>query len=89
MENIPTTKRLVIATISSSTNYLSLSSNTLDDGYEIHVIVKNDSAAEVTVMLPHGGKYVAAGETTIKIAASSICEINIISDGSSLYVRGA
>lgn len=87
LADIPTTKRLVIATISSSTNELSLS-GTLADGYEIHVIVINNGEADITVSLPQSGGYVAVGDT-INIAASSTGEINIISDGSSLYVRGA
>ena len=88
LANIPTTKRLVIATISSSTNELSLSGNTLTDGYEIHIIVKNNGTAEAAVTLPTGGKYVTVGDA-IKVAANSTGEINIISDGTSLYVRGA
>ena len=88
LANIPTTKRLVIAEISSSTNELSLSGNTLADGYEIHIIVKNSSSTEAAVTLPSGGKYVTVGDA-IKVAASSTGEINIISDGTSLYVRGA
>jgi len=88
LADIPTDKRLVIATISDSTNELSLSDNTLADGYEIHVIVKNNGTEEVTVTLPSDGTYVTVGDT-IKIAAGKYGEINIISDGTSLYVRGA
>lgn len=88
LANIPTTKRLVIATIDGSTNELSLSGNTLTDGYEIHVIVKNNGSADVTVTLPSDGGYVTVGDT-IKITAGHTGEINIISDGTSLYVRGA
>ena len=88
LANIPTDKRLVIATINGSTNELSLNGNALTDGYEIHVIVKNDGTEEVTVTLPEGGNYVTVGDT-IKIAAGKYGEINIISDGDNLYVRGA
>ncbi len=88
LANIPTDKRLVIATINSSSNELSLSGNTLTDGYEIHVIVKNNGSAEAAVSLPSSGGYVTVGDT-IKVAANSTGEINIISDGTSLYVRGA
>lgn len=88
LANIPTTKRLVIATISSSTNELSLSGNTLTDGSEIHVIVKNNGSSDTTVTLPTSGGYVSVGNA-ITIAANSTGEINIISDGTNLYVRGA
>lgn len=88
LANIPTTRRLVIATISSSTNELSLSGNTLTDGSEIHVIVKNNGSSDATVTLPTSGGYVSVGNA-ITIAANSTGEINIISDGTNLYVRGA
>lgn len=88
LANIPTTKRLVIATITSSTNVLSLSGHTLQDGYEIHIIVKNNGSADATVTLPSSGGYIAVGDA-ITIAANSTGEINVISDGTNLYVRGA
>ena len=88
LASIPTDKRLVIATITASTNTLSLSNNSLTDGYEIHVIVKNNGEEAATVTLPDSGGYVSVGEA-INIAAGSTGEINIISDGTNLYVRGA
>jgi hypothetical protein len=80
-------KRLVIATISGSSNELSVSGNSLADGYEIHVIVTNNGSADITVTLPTSANYVSVGET-ITIKANSTGEINIISDGTTLYVRG-
>jgi hypothetical protein len=87
LANIPTDKRLVIATISSYTNELSLSGNALTDGYEIHVIVTNGGEEAATVTLPSSGGYITVGDT-ISIKPSATGEINIISDGTNLYVRG-
>ena len=87
LASVPTNKRLVIATITSSTNTLSLSGNTLTDGSEIHIIVKNNGSSDATVTLPTSGGYVSVGNA-IAIAAGSTGEINIISDGTNKYVRG-
>lgn len=87
LANIPTDKRLVIATISSSTNELSLSGNALIDGYEIHVIVTNSGEEVATVTLPSSGGYISVGDA-ISIEPSATGEINIISDGTNKYVRG-
>ena len=88
LANIPTTKRLVIATISASSNNLSLSGGTLADGYEMHLIIKNSSSSKITVTFPSSGNYVAV-VSSIDIAANGVGEANIISDGTKLYVRGA
>lgn len=85
--SIPTTKRLVIATLSESSNDFSLSGNKLADGYEIHVIIKNNGTDEITITLPTDGGYELVG-STIKIASGSYGEVNVISDGTTLYVRG-
>jgi hypothetical protein len=87
LANIPTTKRLVIATISTSSNNLTVSGNSLTDGYEIHIIVRNNGSSAATVTLPNSGDYVKVGDD-ISIDAGSIGEINIISDGTNKYVRG-
>jgi hypothetical protein len=88
LANIPTTKRLVIATISASSNNLSLSGGTLADGYEMHLIINNSSSSKITVTFPSSGNYVAV-VSSIDIAANGVGEANIISDGTKLYVRGA
>lgn len=88
LSEIPTTKRLVIATVSNSNNELSLSGNSLPDGNDIHIIIKNNSSESITVTLPSDGGYVSVGET-ITIEANATGEVNIISDGTYLYVRGA
>jgi hypothetical protein len=85
--SVPITKRLVIATISANASF-SLNNTNLADGYELHVIVKNSGSNEITVTFPNSGKYVAV-VSSIKIAGGKVGEINVISDGSKLYVRGA
>ena len=85
--SVPITKRLVIATISANASF-SLNNTNLADGYELHVIVKNSGSNEITVTFPNSGKYVAV-VSSIKIASGKVGEINVISDGSKLYVRGA
>jgi hypothetical protein len=88
LANLPKTKRLVIATIGSSSNNLSVSGGTLTDGYELHVIVRNSSGSNITITFPSTGNYVAV-VPSIDIEGGKYGEINIISDGTKLYVRGA
>jgi prophage DNA circulation protein len=87
LANVPITKRLVIATVSANAS-LSLASSGLTDGYELHIIVKNNRSSVITVSLPTASPYVAVVDS-IKIASGKVGEINVISDGTSLYVRGA
>ncbi len=87
--NIPTTKRLVIVNgVTVNANNMSLD-GTLEDGYELHVIVYGTPGVEIT--LPNSGNWVSVIE---KLVLSDLgnnvgyCEFNIISDGTNLYVRG-
>ena len=85
LANLPTNKRLIIASgITSSTNELSLSGGTLSDGYELHVIINGTS--DVSVTIP--STWITISDS-ISIGSNGYCEINIISDGTKLYVRGA
>lgn len=87
---VPTTKRLCIATISSSQT-LNVS-GTINDGKEIHIIIKNSSTSDITITIPStiGSKTVVnmVGENLI-ILGSSYGEINLTSDGTYIYYRGA
>ena len=82
--SVPTTKRLCIATISSSQT-LGLNGN-ITDGREVHIIVKNNSTSDITVTIPSSIKNLV-GENLI-IAGSSYGEINLTSDGTNVYYRG-
>lgn len=85
LANIPVDKRLVVASISSGS--LTLAS-TPGAGREIHVIIKNTSSSDITVTIPNSGSYNSAIGTSLKIKGNSYGEVNIISDGTTMYVRG-
>ena len=86
VESIPTNKRLVIASISESESF-SLA-KTLENGEEIHIIVKNTSDSDaITITLPNDGGYVCLVDSALSIEAESIAEINVISDGTDMYIR--
>ena len=90
LANIPTTHRLVTVTLSDDANNLSLA-NTLEAGKEIHIIIynNNNDSSDITITLPITGGYITVGSATVKIENAKYGEINIISDGTNMYVRGA
>jgi hypothetical protein len=83
--SVPVTKRLVIATISASAS-LALASVPAD-GREIHIIVKNSSSSDITVTMPSASGYVKMSGDTLTVKGSSYADINIISDGTNMYIR--
>ena len=83
LTNVPVTKRLVIANI-SSTGTLSLAA-TPTDGREIQIIVHSTSGGEVS--LPTGSNYINMSGDSITVAANGYADINIVSDGTKMYVR--
>ena len=86
LANLPKTKRLVIVTgITGDTNSLSVSGGSLQDGYDLHLIVQGTAGVNIT--LPTSSPYVCFSETVV-IGENGYCEINILSDGTTLYVRG-
>lgn len=85
LSNIPVDKRLVVASISSGS--LTLAS-TPAAGREIHVIIKNTTSSDITITVPNNGNYNSSIGTSLKIKGNSYGEINIISDGTTMYVRG-
>ena len=90
LTSVPTTKRLCIATISSSQT-LGLNGS-ITDGREVHIMIKNSSTSDITITIPTtiGGKSVINmnGEN-LTVYGSSYAEINLASDGTSIYYRGA
>lgn len=85
ISSIPITKRLVVATISGS-GQLTLS-GTPAAGREIQIMILNSGSSDITVTIPKtvlGGTQVA-GQFTIKPANCG--EVNVISDGTTLYPR--
>ena len=82
---IPVSKRLAIATISNNGSFTLAS--TPADGREIHVIVHNTSASDIEITMPSGSNYVKMSGDTLTVAASSYADINVISDGTNMYIR--
>ncbi len=86
--SIPTTKRLCIATISSSqTLGLSGGTSSLVQGRELHIIVKNNATSKITITIPTTFKNLV--EENLEIEAGKYGEINLVSDGTNIYYRGA
>lgn len=85
ISSIPVDKRLVIATITEDGSF-SLAS-TLENGKEIHVIVKNTAGEAKTITLPNDGGYICLVDSALSIDADSYAEINVISDGENMYIR--
>lgn len=83
--SVPVDKRLVIATISSSQS-LSLASN-LSAGKEVHIIIYNSGSSSISIALPNTGNYKCLVDTALSIDAGNYAEINIISDGTNMYIR--
>ena len=82
---IPVSKRLAIATISNNGSFTLAS--TPADGREIHVIVHNTSGSDIEITMPSGSNYVNMSGDTLTVAGSSYADINVISDGTNMYIR--
>ena len=85
VSGIPVSKRLVIATISNDGSFTLAS--TPADGREIHVIVHNTSGSDIEITMPSGSNYVKMSGDTLTVAGSSYADINVISDGTKMYIR--
>lgn len=83
---IPTTKRLVL--VSSSTSEALSMEQTPKAGREIHVIINNSGSSALQIALPNTGSYVCMTEPAISLGAGEYAELNIISDGQLMYIRG-
>ena len=83
--SVPTTKRLCIATISSSQT-LALN-GTISDGRELHIIINNTNTSDVTITIPNTILNLVGENLTI--SGNSYGEINLTSDGTNIYYRGA
>lgn len=78
-------KQLVIANISSSQSF-SLAS-LLDAGKEMHIIIHNTGSSSISIALPNTNSYICLVDTALSIDAGNYAEINIISDGTKMYIR--
>lgn len=86
LNNLPFSKRLIIASISESQE-LSFGDVVVSDGREIHIIINNSSTSSVTIALPNSGNYVCLTDTALSLDAGAYAEVNVISDGSKMYIR--
>ena len=83
--SVPVTKHMCVLTISANASFAMAS--TPAAGREIHVIVKNSSSSDITLTLPTASTYVNMSEASITVPASGYAEVNVISDGSKMYLR--
>ena len=83
--SIPVSKRLAIATISNNDSFTLAS--TPADGREIHVIVHNTSSSDIEITMPSSSGYVKMSGDTLTVAGNSYADINVISDGTNMYIR--
>ena len=85
LSSVPVSKRLCIATISANAT-LSLAS-VPSAGREINIIIKNSSTSDIVVTLPTSSNYINMSGDSITVVGSGYGEINIISDGTNMYLR--
>lgn len=81
---VPTDGDLCICTISANAT-LGLS-GTLNVCEEVHVIIKNSGSSAITVTIP--STFINTMSDPLEIEAGAYAELNILSDGTSNYVRG-
>ena len=86
VSNIPKTKRLVVAEISTDAS-LSMA-GVPDAGKDIHIMVHNTGSNAIVVTLPVSGGYVNTAGSELTIDSLEWAEVNVISDGSTIYIRG-
>lgn len=85
LSDIPVDKRLCVCS-SAESGPFSLASLP-PAGREIHVIVANAGTEDIAVALPTTGSYVCMSGTALAVKAGGYAEINVISDGSRMYIR--
>ena len=83
--SVPTSKRLCIVTISANGSFTL--ANTPSAGREIHIIVKNTASTNIEITMPTDSGYVKMSGDSLTVAASGYAEINVISDGTNMYIR--
>lgn len=84
--NIPSTKRLVVAEISSDASFSMASIPS--SGKDVHIMIHNTGSSEVVVTLPVSGGYVNTAGSELTVDSYSWAEVNVISDGTIIYIRG-
>lgn len=85
ISKVPITKRLCVITLGSSGSFTLAS--TPPAGREIHMIVKNNNSNDITITIPNSSNYVNMNGDDLTIAGFSDADINVISDGTNMYIR--
>lgn len=83
--SVPTSKRLCIVTISAGGSFTL--ANIPSAGREIHIIVNNTASTDIEITMPTDSGYVKMSGDSLTVAASGYAEINVISDGTNMYIR--
>lgn len=83
--SVPVTKHLCVVTISADGTFELAS--TPAAGREVHVIVKNTSSSDITIGIPTSSPYVNMSGDSLTVAGNGYADINVISDGTNMYVR--
>lgn len=83
--SVPVTKHLCVVTISADGSFELAS--TPAAGREVHVIVKNTSSSDITISMPRASAYVNMSGDSLTVAGNGYADINVISDGTNMYVR--
>lgn len=85
LQNIPIDKHLCTATAYNDQS-VTLSSTSIPSGYEVHLIIENTGQSDIEITLPTD---CVCATDTIMIDAGKYGEISFLSDGVSIYARGA
>lgn len=87
LTKVPVNKEIVIALINQSQSF-SLAS-VPGEGSSLHILIKNTGSTNITITIPNSGIYVNTNNSTqLTISAGNWCEINVLSDGGTAYIRG-
>lgn len=88
VSSIPVTHRLAIVSVNANGDF-SLAS-TPEAGREINVIVRNTGSGKINITVPHNSTYLLPDgkQNVITIAAGGYADINVISNGTNMFVRG-
>lgn len=88
LSNIPNLSKLLYASITTNQSSVNVLNNYIPEGQEVHVIIRAGSS-DVTITLPTGGKYInCSSDSVLNVKANKYAEINFVSGGSFIFVRG-
>lgn len=86
ISSIPTDYKLVKCTIANNGSF-TVDNTSISAGKEIQIVIYNSSSTDITISIPTSSPYVNLSEDVLTVVANGYAEINIISDGTNLYIR--